>query len=376
MSTVSSLPLLTAYRALARNLPDTTVLMYDGGMRFLLAEGGDLDILGFKPDHIVGFTAREALSPGLADRYEPYFKAALTGSYQAIEEHLGEGMPIYQIQFTPARNDDGSIVAGMMICQNVTELRLTQRNLQARLDELTTLHARLSELEQLKTDMLKLGAHDLRGPLMVIMNYTRYLVEDLTADGNAQQIEYINEIRGAAERMKMISYDILDAGRIEHLLDQTTLDPVELVDTLRSAAEGLRANAAMKHHTMTIRVPEDGICGRGDGPLLREAAVNLIGNAIQYTPEGGHIAVVVSAKRGGIEFSVTDNGYGVPLETRDQLFQPLARAGSKEARREAGTGFGLYLVKRIVERHGGKVFFRSGRSRGSTFGFWLPAERA
>src|SRR5690606_14556866 len=145
---------------------------------------------------------------------------------------------------------------------------------------------------------------------------------------------------------------------------------------LRAAAEGLQANAAIKNHTMTICVPDDTVCGRGDGPLLREAAVNLIGNAIQYTPDGGRIDVVVSASGGGIEFSVSDTGYGIPPETRDKLFQPLARAGSKEARRQAGTGFGLYLVKRIIERHGGNVFFRSVRPQGSTFGFWLPAERA
>ena len=84
---------------------------------------------------------------------------------------------------------------------------------------------------------------------------------------------------------------------------------------------------------------------------------------------------MVSAIRGGVEFTVTDTGYGVPPDTRDKLFQPLARAGSKEARREAGTGFGLYLVKRIVERHGGNVFFRNGSVKGSTFGFWLPEER-
>lgn len=375
MSVIPSPPLLTAYRALARNLPDTSVLMYDGGLRFLLAEGGDLQVLGFQSEQLVGLTAREALPPVLLARYEPYFRAALRGCYQVLEEDQGEGRPIYQIQFTPARNDDGSIFAGMMICQNVTELRMTQRDLQARLDELTDLHARLSDLAQLKADMLKLGAHDLRSPLMVIMNYTQYLAEDLRGVGSAQQIDYVNEIREAAERMRMISYDILDAGRIEHLLDSAILDPVELVGTLRDAAEGLQANAAIKHHTMTISVPQEAVHGRGDGPLLREAAVNLVGNAIKYTPDGGQIAVVVHACHGGIEFTVTDSGYGVPPETRDKLFQPLARAGSKEARREAGTGFGLYLVKRIVEQHGGKVFFRSGAIQGSTFGFWLPAER-
>ena len=79
--------------------------------------------------------------------------------------------------------------------------------------------------------------------------------------GTVEQLDYINEIRGAAERMKIISYDILDAGRIEHLLDRTALDPVELVGTLRDAAEGLQANAAIKHHTMTICVSENAVRG-------------------------------------------------------------------------------------------------------------------
>lgn len=499
MSSAATTPVLTAYMVLARNLPDTTVVMYDSDLQVLLAEGSDLPVLGFGHRRIVGFSLFDTLPADVAARYEPHLLKALLGERSTVHEVFGEGRSIYQIQFGPARHHDGSIFAGMILCQNVTaqrsaesklrdsegryraliravpdtlllldangtvlevfqnprtsqitgvlplirgvnirdiqlpqvvtrlvfnlieralaseqletaeadltgspgqalhaelrcvplsdaqvmlvvrdvtELRKAQHSLEVRLDELTGLHARLSELERLKTDMLRLGAHDLRSPLMVIMNYARYLADELAAaPAGSQALQYLNEIVDAAERMKMISRDILDAERIEQMLDTTALDAVEFVSALQSAADGLRANAALKHHTMTMRVPPYPLHGRGDGPMLREAAGNLISNAIKYTPDGGHIEIVVRSTASHVEFSVTDNGYGIPPEAQGTLFEPLLHAGTKEARREAGTGFGLYLVKRIIERHDGEVFFESRLSQGSTFGFRLPISR-
>lgn len=498
MSSAASTPVLTAYMVLARNLPETTVVMFDSDLRVLLAEGSDLPVLGFGHQRIVGFSLFDTLPSDVAARYEPHLLRALLGERSTIHEAFAEGRSIYQIQFGPARHHDGSIFAGMILCQNVTaqrsaesklrdsegryraliravpdtlllldasgtvlevfqnphtpqisgvlplirgvnlrdiqlpqvvtrlvfdlieralaseqletaeadltgspgkplhaelrcvplghaqvmlvvrditELRKAQHTLEVRLDELIGLHARLSELERLKTDMLRLGAHDLRSPLMVIMNYARYLADDLAAPPGSQAMQYLNEIVDAAERMKMISRDILDAERIEQLLDTTALDAVEYVSALQSAAEGLRANAALKHHTLTMRVPPHPLHGRGDGPMLREAAGNLISNAIKYTPDGGHIEIVVRSTPTHVEFSVTDNGYGIPPEAQGKLFEPLLHAGTKEARREAGTGFGLYLVKRIIERHNGEVFFESRLSQGSTFGFRLPISK-
>lgn len=488
--------MLTAYKLLVRNLPETTVVMYDAGLAVLLAEGPDLHALGLNSGGFVGSRLHDVQSDDIAARYEPYLLQALLGERITIEETLGDLGAIYQIQIVPARADDGSIFAGMILCQNVTaqrsaeaklrdsesryraliravpdtlllldangtvlevfqnshtpqiagvlplirgvsirdmqlpqivtqlifdlieraldsgqletaeadltvrpgqslhaelrcvplsdaqvmlvvrditELRKAQHSLEVRLDELTGLHARLSELERLKTDMLRLGAHDLRSPLMVIMNYARYLIDELSpAASNSQALQYVGEILDAAERMKMISRDILDAERVEHLLDLTTLDPVEFVSVFQEAAEGLRANAALKHHTLTMRVPPHPLHGHGDAPLLREAAGNLISNAIKYSAPGGLIEIVVHASDRHVEFSVTDNGYGIPPDAQPELFQPMIHAGSPEARREAGTGFGLYLVKRVIERHGGEVFFERRPVQGSIFGFRLP----
>lgn len=499
MNDPTNLPLLTAYRALVRNLPETTVVMFDTTLQILLAEGSDLPVLGFSRDRIVGHTLTAALPEDNAALYVPHCYAALEGRRTTIEETFGDGVSIYQIQFSPARSEDNTILAGIIVCRNITgqrtaedklrdsesrnraliralpdtqllldkngmildvfqtssvpqlmsskplipgtsvrdldvpqvvvrtifeliekahtneqletaevnlsteagaqdyaelrcvplaggrvllvvrdvnELRKAEHALEAQLQEMRLLHTRVVELEQLKTDMLRLGAHDLRNPLMVIMNYARYLIEDLSAiEGSGQMLQYVNDILEAAERMRNISRDILDAERIEHMLGTTALETLDFVAALQEAAEGLRPNAALKNHTLTVLIPPNPLYGHGDAPMLREAAGNLISNAIKYTPDGGHIEVVIRNSDAMAEFLVTDNGYGIPPETLDSLFKPLTRAGTKEARHEAGTGFGLFLVKRIIDRHKGEVFVESRVGQGSTFGFRLPLQQ-
>ncbi|NOG51804.1 MAG: HAMP domain-containing histidine kinase [Chloroflexi bacterium] len=139
----------------------------------------------------------------------------------------------------------------------------------------------------------------------------------------------------------------------------------EVINAQRLAAES-------KGHTLSADLPQDPATIDGVGVVLAQSVTNLINNAIKYTPEGGAISVRVRPDGNGYEFSVTDTGLGIPDEAKDRLFKPLARIGSREARHIAGTGFGLYLVKRIVERHGGSVFFSSVYGQGSTFGFRLP----
>ena len=112
---------------------------------------------------------------------------------------------------------------------------------------------------------------------------------------------------------------------------------------------------------------------RGDLAQLYEAISNLIGNAIKYTPERGLIDVCLRKKDGLIIFDVRDNGFGIPEEHHERLFQPFYRAHTQETTGIEGTGLGLHLVKKIVERHRGKMIFRSTYGQGSTFGFSLPA---
>ena len=111
---------------------------------------------------------------------------------------------------------------------------------------------------------------------------------------------------------------------------------------------------------------------RGDPVQLYEAASNLINNGIKYTPEGGSVTVRLYATDKSAVFEVEDTGIGVPEEFRTGLFKPFYRVKTNETKDIDGTGLGLYLVKGIVERHGGQMRFQTEHGKGSIFGFELP----
>ena len=114
----------------------------------------------------------------------------------------------------------------------------------------------------------------------------------------------------------------------------------------------------------------------GDPAQLREAIDNLIGNAIKYTPDNGAVRVRLEQNAGRVIFEVKDNGLGIPDDQQERLFQPFFRASNAKASTIEGTGLGLHLVKNIIERHGGKMRFKSVVGQGSLFGFELPPMRS
>lgn len=105
---------------------------------------------------------------------------------------------------------------------------------------------------------------------------------------------------------------------------------------------------------------------------LQQAIANLIGNSIKYTPVGGFIDISLQAQEAHARFQVTDSGYGIPIEQQRNLFQPFFRVQVDETQSIKGTGLGLYLVKKVIERNSGEVIFQSEYGKGSTFGFVLP----
>ncbi|MCU0465240.1 MAG: ATP-binding protein [Anaerolineae bacterium] len=234
-------------------------------------------------------------------------------------------------------------------------------------------HDRISELEHLKSEMLKLGAHDLGNPLMIMSHYINKLREDMKVFQRPDLDEYVNEVSEATERIRIIARDILDAGRVEMIVTGVAMNTLDLTETLAEAVKMMRPNADLKGQVYRqINWPSAPSLVKGDGPLLFAAASNLISNAIKYTPNGGRIEVSLWRDSDRMVFEVRDTGYGIPEDKYDKLFVPMQRLKSKETHKVEGTGFGLYLVKLIVQRHHGDVFFTSVHKHGSTFGFWLP----
>ena len=246
------------------------------------------------------------------------------------------------------------------------------RQVSSQLEKLQASHQRISELEQLKTDMIRMAAHDLGAPLSVIdlrVNMFRRL-----PGMTDEQKRLIGGIEAAAEQMRQLTQNILSLEKIEYVAKHPMRSQMNLRRHMYDLYAQYRGQAADANIDLSIVEDNGGkaVYIWGQRNLLNEAMSNLIGNAIKYTEAGGTVKLSLTTSAGKVMFCVTDTGVGVAQEDHARLFQPFSRIENEETAHVSGSGLGLYLVKRIVERHDGKMVVKSERGVGSTFGFWLP----
>ncbi len=201
------------------------------------------------------------------------------------------------------------------------------------------------------------------------MSYTEILKDDLKPGHDDYPL--VENIARVAERMLNMVTELLDLERIEASpgTQNRPFSPAALLDEVLPEME---AKVAQKRQSLLRKIAPVLPTLLGEPAQIREAFRNLLDNASKYTPEGGLVIVRASADQERFHFSVEDTGFGIPEELQANLFQRFYRAKQPGAEEIPGTGLGLSLVKAIVERHGGRVWFRSKPEEGSTFGFWLP----
>lgn len=249
------------------------------------------------------------------------------------------------------------------------------RQTETQLVQLRDLYAQVSKLEQLKTDMIRIASHDLRNPLSAISGFIELIKMDIIDDviDSGELIEFLKNMDHAVKRMQRIITDILSLERIEESISESEGVLVNMNDLVQQVVDENKPQASLhsRRLSLTIEDPQP-LNARGQAAQLQEAMFNLIGNAIKYTPQEGRVDVILRRQGGRIIFEVKDNGFGIPEPQQEKLFQPFYRAKSKETESIEGTGLGLHLVKKIIERHNGKMIFNSVYGKGSTFGFSLP----
>jgi len=236
------------------------------------------------------------------------------------------------------------------------------------------LYEDVRELENVKSEMIRMASHDLRNPLGNLMGYFEILVSSLGNIADVDQAEYIHYVRNAINIMKTLIEDLLTLDRLESEREIAWLE-IDVQELVTAEVEVQQASAALKEQLLTLSV--DHADKRpfnvlGSKTQLRQAIANLVSNAIKYTPDGGQVQARLALNGNHLQFEVEDNGYGISPERQVKLYQRFYRAREESTDHIPGTGLGLSMVKTVVERHGGKVWVRSTLAVGSTFGFWLP----
>lgn len=240
--------------------------------------------------------------------------------------------------------------------------------------EQALLFSDIRELERVKSEMIRLASHDLRGPLTRLQAYLEVFAGQFEHLPPERRQMYLRQARETTDQMQQIVSDLLSLERIEkqHRMAQ----PLVWADLIARALDTAQAELAEKHHELVVECADDLPVGRGDPVRLARAIYNLIANAIKYTPAGGRITVRGRVKLYGdtpcVAIEIEDTGIGIPLDQQARLFEPFYRVEQDAAADIPGLGLGLSVVKAAVAYHNGKVYVDSEPGKGSLFGFWIP----
>jgi two-component system phosphate regulon sensor histidine kinase PhoR len=232
---------------------------------------------------------------------------------------------------------------------------------------------RLRRLETLRRDFVANASHEIKTPVTAIKGFVETLLEGALEDGdNARR--FLEIIRVQTDRLDALVSDLLSLSRIEEEAEKGSLQRVacRLAEVVAEALEICRVKADAGSVPLEADVPGD-LVVQADPLLLSQALVNLVDNAVKYSPPGSPVRVTASRREGRLEIAVADRGPGITPEHLPRLFERFYRVDRGRSREQGGTGLGLAIVKHVAQAHGGTAEVESLPGVGSTFRLLLPA---
>jgi len=228
------------------------------------------------------------------------------------------------------------------------------------------------EADRAKSEFVSTVSHELRTPMTSIKGYTDLIVSGAVGEINENQKRFLNIIKKNTDRLTALINDLLDISRIDSGKVRFEPEAMQLGEIVSDVIETLVGNAEERDQQLTYRIEAGLPEVNGDPHRLTQVFTNLVGNAVNYTTEGGKINVDVYSVRGAVRADVKDNGIGMRPEDMTKIFERFYRVDHPVVQESRGTGLGLPIVKLFVEMHGGRVWAESELGKGSTFTVILP----
>jgi signal transduction histidine kinase len=332
------------------NFKDVTIKQLTEGLQCTPSEAKQLHQLPIYSVYIVKLTARERLVGALV---------------------IGLGQPTQQMH-----DNDKELFNRLSEAVGVAlDNKLLFEENQRVVNQLQRTNEKLKALDEAKDEFISMASHQLRTPLTSVKGYMSMVIDGDAGKLSRQQHKLLDQAFISSQRMVYLIADLLNVSRLKTGKFVIEPTPANLADIVEGEISQLVETAKSRGLELSYKKPKDFPLIMLDETKIRQVIMNFVDNAIYYTPSGGHIKVEVKDKSGSIEFTVTDDGLGVPKEEQPHLFTKFYRAGNAKKARPDGTGLGLFMAKKVVIAQGGALIFKSREGKGSTFGFTFSKDK-
>ncbi len=353
------------YRAILNKLPAIDVFVFDQEMRFLLAEGTEMENFGLSQPDLEGKRLNDISSKKLKDKWTPFFQSVLKGEKVNAEYKLKNRH--YLIKASPLIGSDERIHSGLAVVRNITEEKLSERILKkSRSDALRS--------GKTKTQFIARVSHEIRTPLNAIMGFTEQLLQTKLS---ARQSEYVKIIDNSADLLLSLVNDILVMSKIEASQLRFDKSPFRIRHATDYVYDALVMKAEKKDIDFDFEIDDhaDKVL-IGDCFRLQQVLINLLTNSIKFTNRG---SVKLKCRvhdetheKIGLKFEVIDTGIGISDKQLKKIFSQYTQINFGTGKRNEGIGLGLAICKNLIELQGGTLSVSSQQGVGTKFSFIIP----
>ena len=269
-------------------------------------------------------------------------------------------------------DQDGEVVGYIGAGEDITERIRAEEALMTALDRERSSVLRLEEVDHVKQELVSNVSHELRTPITSIAGYAELLSDGSLGELNAPQLDAVLRIERNTGRLGLIVEDLLTLSRAESGQLDLATEVIDLRSVASEAFELLDELLRVRNLRVHLALPEEPVMVGGDFNALERVVMNLMGNSIKFTPDGGRVDLVVGRVGPKASLAVKDDGMGIPLEDQEHLFTRFFRASAATHHAIQGTGLGLSIVHSIVTQHAGSVSVDSASGCGTTVTVLLP----
>ena len=357
------------FRTFIDNSP-TAILLKDTEGRYLIANEVWHDWFNPEREDIAGRTVFDFYPKGHADKVSAQDRQVLELG-KPVESELQtpfkDGRERTTIlQKFPICDPDGRIVAIGGINTDITERKRAEEDLRLALID-------AEEANQAKSEFMATMSHELRTPLNAIIGFSKMMARQYFGElGSKKYLEYADDIHASGEQLLHLINDILDLSAIEAGGHSLSKEILSVNDVIADCFPIIAEAAGRKDVGYSVEVPEDLPPFHADRRALRQILLNILSNAVKFTPEGGWIRLAASASNGRLTIEIRDSGIGISAKDLPNLTDPFKRAESDPYLSQEGTGLGLAIVKALVGLHGGDLDIASEPGEGTTVTVTLP----